>query len=72
MTSATDRAALAAWANDPCIPGAPVLTPESPAADVLAWLVCYDPNGEYDDDGDFGPVTDPWRCVADLRAYAGA
>lgn len=70
MTSATDRAALAAWANDPRILGAPVLTADSPASDVLAWLASYDPNGEYDG-GDFGPVTDPWRCVADLRAYAG-
>ncbi len=36
MTTATERADLAAWANDPAIPGAPILTADSPAADVLA------------------------------------
>jgi len=68
---AAERAALAAWANDDTPLGAPVLTPDSPACDVLAWLVACDPNGDYDTDdgGDFGPVTDPWRALSDVRDY---
>jgi hypothetical protein len=64
-----NRAALAAWANDGAPYGAPVLTPDSPAADVLRWLVMADPNGEYDDGSEWGPVTDPWRALADIHDY---
>ncbi len=66
-----DRAALAAWANEDTPRGAPVLTADSSPDDVLTWCRACDPNGEYatDDGGDFGPVTDPWACLQDIREY---